>query len=76
MTVVQIKLLQTFIVKVLVTSAALNVLELGNKDLLAEESESISVGFAFSPTRNTTLTVDYWQFDHEDLVDTDMTAAA
>lgn len=52
-----------------------NVLELGNKDLLAEESESISVGFAFSPTVNTTLTVDYWQFDHEDLVDTDMTAA-
>lgn len=50
------------------------VLELGNKDLLAEESESISVGFAFSPTRNTTLTLDYWQFDHEDLVDTDMTA--
>lgn len=51
-----------------------NVLELGNKDLLAEESESISVGLAFSPTVNTTLTLDYWQFDHQDLVDTDMTA--
>lgn len=51
-----------------------NVLELGNKNLLAEESESVSVGFAFSPTVDTTLTVDYWQFNHEDLVDTDMTA--
>ncbi len=51
-----------------------NVLELGNADLRAEESESISVGFAFSPSENTTLTVDYWQFEHEDLVDTDMTA--
>ena len=51
-----------------------NVLELGNKNLKAEESESVSVGFAYSPTENTTLTVDYWQFEHEDLVDTDMTA--
>ncbi|MFD2164907.1 TonB-dependent receptor plug domain-containing protein [Thalassotalea euphylliae] len=51
-----------------------NVLELGNPDLVAEESESISVGLAFSPTQDTTLTVDYWQFEHEDLVDTDMTA--
>ena len=51
-----------------------NVLELGNKNLRAEESESISVGFAYSPTENTTITVDYWQFEHEDLVDTDMTA--
>lgn len=55
------------------TESSLNVLELGNPDLLAEESESISVGFAFSPTVNTNLTVDYWQFEHEDLVDTDMT---
>jgi len=51
-----------------------NVLELGNANLQAEESESISIGFAYSPTENTTLTVDYWQFEHEDLVDTDMTA--
>jgi outer membrane cobalamin receptor len=51
-----------------------NVLELGNADLRAEESESISVGFAYSPTENTTVTVDYWRFEHEDLVDTDMTA--
>lgn len=51
-----------------------NVLELGNRDLRAETSESISVGFAYSPTENTTLTVDYWQFKHDDLVGTDMTA--
>jgi len=51
-----------------------NVLELGNPNLRAEESESISVGFAYSPSENTTITVDYWQFEHEDLVDTDMTA--
>ncbi len=51
-----------------------NVLELGNANLRAEESESISIGFAYSPSRDTTLTVDYWQFEHQDLVDTDMTA--
>ncbi len=51
-----------------------NVLELGNPNLLAEESESISVGFAYSPSENTTITMDYWQFQHDDLVDTDMTA--
>lgn len=52
-----------------------NVLELGNANLRAEESESISVGFAYSPTDNTTLTVDYWNFQHDGLVDTDMTGA-
>lgn len=52
-----------------------NVLELGNPDLKAETSESLSLGFGYSPTRNTTLTVDYWQFDHKKLVDTDLTAA-
>jgi len=51
-----------------------NVLELGNANLRAEESESISIGFAYSPNENTTLTVDYWKFEHENLVDTDMTA--
>jgi outer membrane receptor protein involved in Fe transport len=50
-----------------------NVLELGNPNLRAEESESLSIGFAFSPTTDTTLSVDYWRFDHQDLVDTDMT---
>ncbi|MCC5824850.1 TonB-dependent receptor [Alkalimonas sp.] len=51
-----------------------NVLELGNPDLQAETSESISLGLAWSPTRDTTITVDYWQFEHKRLVDTDMTA--
>ncbi|QBF81915.1 TonB-dependent receptor [Shewanella maritima] len=51
-----------------------NVLELGNKNLRAEESESLSFGLAFSPTQDTNLTLDYWQFEHDDLVDTDMTA--
>ncbi|MBT1449333.1 TonB-dependent receptor [Glaciecola sp. XM2] len=50
-----------------------NVLELGNPNLLPEESESFSVGFAYSPTKNTDLTIDYWSFDHQDLVDTNMT---
>ncbi|MCH8537263.1 MAG: TonB-dependent receptor [Alkalimonas sp.] len=51
-----------------------NVLELGNPDLQAETSESVSLGLAWSPTRDTTITIDYWQFDHDRLVDTDMTA--
>ncbi|MDP4534882.1 TonB-dependent receptor [Alkalimonas collagenimarina] len=51
-----------------------NVLELGNPNLQAETSESISLGLAWSPTRDTTITIDYWQFDHDRLVDTDMTA--
>lgn len=56
-------------------SGSLNVLELGNPELEAETSESVSLGFGWSPSRNTTVTVDYWQFDHKKLVDTDMTAA-
>jgi len=50
-----------------------NTIEVGNPSLNAEESDSISVGFAFSPSENTNLTVDYWQFEHEDIVDTNMT---
>jgi len=50
-----------------------NVLELGNPNLRAEESESVSVGFAYSPNQDTTITLDYWQFKHDNLVDTDMT---
>jgi len=50
-----------------------NVLELGNPNLQPEESESYSIGLAYSPTENTTITVDYWAFEHEDLVDTNMT---
>ncbi|MFC3094434.1 TonB-dependent receptor [Alteromonas sediminis] len=50
-----------------------NVLELGNPALKPEESESYSIGLAYSPTKNTTITLDYWAFEHEDLVDTNMT---
>nr|WP_136252161.1 TonB-dependent receptor [Ningiella ruwaisensis] len=50
-----------------------NVLELGNPNLQPEESESYSLGFAYSPTKNTDITIDYWAFEHEDLVDTNMT---
>jgi len=50
-----------------------NVLELGNPALRAEESETYSFGFAYSPTDETHITVDYWTFDHEDIVDTNMT---
>lgn len=52
---------------------SVNVLELGNPLLRAEESESISAGIAYSPTESTDITIDYWYFDHEDIVDTDMT---
>lgn len=51
-----------------------NVLELGNENLKPEESESISVGFAWSPSQDTHLSFDYWSFKHEELIDTDMTA--
>ena len=50
-----------------------NVLELGNPSLRAEEAETLSVGLAFSPTDKTLVTLDYWQFEHEELVDTNMT---
>lgn len=56
------------------TERSVDVLELGNPRLQAEESESVSFGFGWSPTQDTTLTVDYWQFKHNRLVDTDMTA--
>lgn len=49
-----------------------NVLELGNPNLQPEESQSYSLGFAYSPTDNTDITIDYWAFDHDDLVDTNM----
>ncbi|WP_018981953.1 TonB-dependent receptor domain-containing protein [Salinimonas chungwhensis] len=56
------------------TEVTVNTLELGNDALRAEESEAISIGFGWSPGENTNLTVDYWQFDHEDVIDTNMTA--
>lgn len=53
--------------------ASPNTLELGNPNLEAEESDSISAGFAWSPTDDTTITIDYWKFEHEKVVDTNMT---
>ncbi|MEO2268871.1 TonB-dependent receptor [Pseudoalteromonas sp. YIC-656] len=56
------------------TEITVNSLELGNPNLKAEESEALSIGFAWSPSANTNLTVDYWQFEHEEVIDTNMTA--
>jgi iron complex outermembrane receptor protein len=56
------------------TQVTVNSLELGNNQLRAEESNSISFGLAFSPTTDTNLTLDYWQFDYTDVIDTNMTA--
>ncbi|BDX06515.1 TonB-dependent receptor domain-containing protein [Planctobacterium marinum] len=50
-----------------------NTLELGNPNLQAEESDSYSVGFAWSPGDDTTITLDYWKFEHKKIVDTNMT---
>lgn len=43
----------------------------GNDDLQAEDSESFSAGFAWSPNRDVTLTVDYWRFEHNNIVGVD-----
>ncbi|AIY66455.1 TonB-dependent receptor [Pseudoalteromonas piratica] len=55
------------------TQVTVNSLELGNSALNAEESESLSLGFAWSPSRDTTITLDYWQFNYDDVIDTNMT---
>lgn len=49
-----------------------NTLEFGNPALDAEEAESVSAGFAWSPTDSSTLTLDYWQFDHKKIIGTDL----
>ncbi|KKO48880.1 hypothetical protein VT06_09020 [Arsukibacterium sp. MJ3] len=49
-----------------------NTLELGNANLKAEESESVNLGFAWSPSDTATFTVDYWQFDHKKTIGTDL----
>lgn len=53
---------------------SVNSLELGNEHLQAEESEALSIGIVWSPSKQTTLTLDYWQFEHEKVIDTNMTA--
>lgn len=55
------------------TERTVNSLELGNQDLKAEESESLAFGLGWSPTESTTITVDYWQFEHDEIIDTNMT---
>lgn len=56
------------------TEVTVNSLELGNPALKAEESQALSLGFAWSPSAQTNLTIDYWQFNHEKVIDTNMTA--
>lgn len=48
-----------------------NSLEVGNSNLEAEEAQSFNLGFVFSPTKDVTLTLDYWQYQHENIVDVD-----
>lgn len=48
-----------------------NSLEVGNPDLQAEEAQSANIGFVYSPNRDITLTVDYWQYEHENIIDVD-----
>ncbi|RUO36771.1 TonB-dependent receptor [Aliidiomarina shirensis] len=43
----------------------------GNEDLEAEDSESFSAGFAWSPNRDITFTADYWRFEHNNIVGVD-----
>ncbi|MCF6437497.1 TonB-dependent receptor [Pseudoalteromonas sp. MMG022] len=56
------------------TQVSVNSLELGNPNLKAEESEALSVGMAWSPSIDTNVTLDFWHFDHEQVIDTNMTA--
>lgn len=51
--------------------AALLSEELGNAGLQAEEAESFSFGAVFEPSKDFTLSVDYWNIRHEDLVGID-----
>lgn len=44
---------------------------IGNKGLDAESSEAINAGLSWNLTDNWQLTVDYWRYDHEDIVDID-----
>lgn len=45
--------------------------EVGNRDLQPEEAETWSVGTVFAPTKDITLTIDYWNIRHEDLIGVD-----
>lgn len=43
----------------------------GNEDLEAETSNSYNAGFVWSPSRSVTLTFDYWNFEHNNIVGVD-----
>lgn len=44
---------------------------IGNRDLDAENSEAINLGFSWNLTENLQLTADYWRYEHTDIVDVD-----
>ena len=48
-----------------------NSLEVGNPNLQAEEAQSTNIGLVYSPNKDITLTADYWQYQHEKVVDVD-----
>lgn len=43
----------------------------GNKDLDAEQSEAINAGFSWNLTDELQFTMDYWRYEHTDIVDID-----
>ena len=43
----------------------------GNPDLQAEESEAFDLGFAVNFNRDVSLTIDYWSFEHDNIVGID-----
>lgn len=44
---------------------------LGNRDLNAENSEAVNVGFSWNLTDKLQVTADYWRYEHTDIVDVD-----
>lgn len=54
-----------------VSDFSIDTIEFGNSGLGAEEADSYNAGLAYSPNEDITMTVDYWYFDHEELVAVD-----
>ncbi|WP_337879582.1 TonB-dependent receptor [Rheinheimera sp.] len=44
---------------------------IGNQGLDAEQSEAVNLGLSWNLTDDLNLTVDYWRYTHEDIVDVD-----
>lgn len=44
---------------------------IGNMGLEAENSEAMNIGLSWNLTDNLNMTVDYWRYDHTDIVDVD-----